>query len=582
MVLSCPRALPVHFASRGKVEVAATSRFALPAREEVTVELAEGGHWFGHGFAHHQSWPLEQGELDYPQLAVNNIQCPIWMCSAGFALLLNTRQPFSLRCNLHGDGLLVISSPYPCDLHIFAGPDLPTARRQLIEFLGQPRDFPGHQLLREGIFCTWTEAPRTLTQSKVLNFARAIKRHGFPCSTLIIDDRWESDFGELTFASAFPDPAAMIAEITELGMETWLWVTPFVNQSSATFAELQRHRLLVPDRETGEAALLKWWGGTAGLLDITNPHTRSWLRDRLAHLQKLGVAGFKIDGGDVKYQPPSERCAWHADPHPCGYSDALLKFFAELVPGHCETRTAWLSQPRSVVWRQGGKDSHWGSDNGLQAMITLALQLSLMGYDLQIPDMIPGRVQTMVSDAPLPSDELMVRWTEASALLPIMQFSYAPWHYSPATEHALRQLALLHRALGDYLLDQSRSRTHPLIRPLWYHHPEVEELYHPADEFLLGSDLLAAPVVHPGVTQRDVLLPPGTWIDAWTGKSHTGLLTNFPAPCPGIPLFVASGATRLLATMQKALGQLERGSVPSGVTTTVFQAGLDRDLSVTG
>ena len=74
----------------------------------------------------------------------------------------------------------------------------------------------------------------------MLDFAREIRAHDYPCSTLIIDDRWESCFGELAFSRDFPDPRGLLAQLAEWGFQVWLWVTPFVNQEAATFSELSR------------------------------------------------------------------------------------------------------------------------------------------------------------------------------------------------------------------------------------------------------------------------------------------------------------------------------------------------------
>ena len=551
---------------------------AVPAGAEVHVVLASGGHWFGHGFSHVQPYPLETGSIVNPRFAVNNIQCPIWMCFAGYVLFADTTTLLDVRLNADGDGLLAIRAEEPFTLRLFHAATLPEAQRALVSTLGWPPPAPP---LGDALFCTWTQYPRTLTQARVLDFARQIRARGYPATTLIIDDRWESAFGELTFSADFPDPAALLRALRALDFDTWLWVTPFVNEEAATFADLERRQLLVPAKDGG-AARFTWWGGTAGLVDLTNPAGRAWFTDRLRALQALGAAGFKVDGGDFKYQPDPDGAMWHAWQGHSGYSDALLATVEAVAPGRCETRTAWLSQRRQVLWREGGKDSHWGLDNGLRAMITLALHLGLLGYDIVMPDMIPGRVQTLASDFPLPSDELMVRWTEATTFFPLMQFSYAPWNYAPATEAVVRAYAQLHKALEPYLTAEAAGRTAPLLRPLWYDAPDDPRLYPVADAWLLGRDLLVAPVTTPGAETRDIPLPPGAWIDAWTGAPVSGDLTAYPAPCPGIPLFVRAGREELRALLTPALAAIPRGTVPGGVTTTTYRAGLDREISVTG
>jgi alpha-glucosidase (family GH31 glycosyl hydrolase) len=557
----------------------------LAAGEVACFDLASGGHWFGHGFSHVQPYPLNAGTVVNHHFAVNNIQSPVWMCSAGGVLFAETTALLDVRINDGGDGLLRISCPGErLRLRLFTGRDLPAARAAWARHLGWPNPPPAPEHLGDSFFCTWTQYPRCITQARILDMARQIHARGYPCSTLIIDDRWESCFGELSFAPDFPDPAAMVAELHRLGMKVWLWVTPFVNQEAAQFAELGASGVLVPRRDGAGAALFKWWGGTAGLVDLTGAPGRAWYRAKLTALKQLGVDGFKIDGGDFKYQPSPVDGAWHDFKGASGYSDALLALFEEIAPNQCETRTAWLSARRSILWREGGKDSHWGLDNGLKAMVTLGLHLGLIGYDIVMPDMIPGRVQTMVSTMPLPSDELMIRWTEASVFFPLVQFSYLPWNYGPNTADAVKSYALVHKALQDYLVAQARDRLAPLLRPVWYDAPHCPELYTVADEFMLGADLLVAPVLDPGVTARDILLPPGSWVDAWSGTPFTGgtRLSAHPAPCPGIPLFVRAENRALGTALARSLAGIARGSVPAGVTTTTYRSGLDRDLSVTG
>ena len=553
--------------------------------ESVSFNLASGGHWFGHGFNHTQHFPLGDACIVAPSFGVNNIQSPIWMCSAGVAILAETTRLLDVRFNENRDGCLKVSSPFAAlRLRIWKRADLPEAQRELLRHLGWPNQPPEAGLFGDSLFCTWTQYPRTITQQRVLEMAFQIRERGYPCATLLIDDRWESCFGDLSFSEDFPDPKAMIEELHRLGFRVWLWVTPFVNRESRHFEELSQNKVLVPRRDHGGAAMFSWWGGEAGLIDATAPHGRAWLRERLRTLREdFGVDGFKIDGGDFKYQPAPDISLWHDPAGESGYSDALLSVFDELLPLACESRTAWLSQRRSIIWREGGKDSHWGKDNGLQAMVSLALHLGLMGYDILIPDMIPGRVQTLSADHPLPSDELMVRWTEASVFMPLIQFSYFPWNYAEATERAVRAYALLHRELQNYIAAEARDRKSPLIRPIWYDSPDALELMGVCDEYMLGRDLLVAPVLEEGAVARDVFLPPGRWINAWSGMVvHEGHHISFPSPCPGIPLFVRAERPDLVGLLRQFLSGIKRGSVPAGFTSATYTAGLNRDIRFTG
>jgi len=566
------------------VSLSVDCEIAVPRGSWIRFNLASGGCWYGHGFAHRQPYPLNAEPIVNTRFAVNNIQSPIWMCSGGYALLVDTTDALDVRCNERGDGWLKISCPDAVvTVRVFQGRNLPEAHRKLMGHLHWPPPAPEARVLGDALFCTWTQYPRAVSQDRVLEMARAIRREGFPCSALTIDDRWESAFGELAFSADFLDPAAMVRELHEMGFRVLLWTTPFVNLEAETFPGLAERNWLAPSKDGSGPALFKWWGGTAGIVDLTNPEARAWYKAQLMRLREIGVDGFKIDGGDAKYQPRPSGTAWHREAGPSGYIDLYLALYEEVAPGVCESRTAWLSQGRNILWREGGKDSHWGIDNGLRAMVTLGLHLSLLGYDVLIPDMIPGRVQTMEASLPLPSDELFVRWVEASALMPIMQFSYFPWNYQGPAARAAKQYAILHKSLEGYLAEQVEERTAPLLRPLWYDQPEQSDFYSIGDEFLLGNDILAAPVLEAYQTARDIILPEGEWRDAWTGqlirRKH---LLQYPAPCPGMPIFVRAGRRDLFDKVHAALREIERGTIISGAITATYTCGLDRDISVTG
>ncbi len=241
--------------------VRTSGRIPVPRGVPVRFDLASGGHWYGHGFAGTQPYPLEAGTIVNDAFAVNNCQCPIWMCSAGAALLAETTAALSVRCNADSDGRLEIRcDAEPLTFEVFAGASLADAVRAMLARLGWPNPPPASRLLGDSIFCTWTQYPRCITQERVLGMAHAIREHDYPCSVLTIDDRWESAFGELEFSAAFPAPAEMVRELHALGFRVILWVTPFINREARTFAELGRRGLLVRAKNGGDAALLKWWG----------------------------------------------------------------------------------------------------------------------------------------------------------------------------------------------------------------------------------------------------------------------------------------------------------------------------------
>jgi hypothetical protein len=121
-----------------------------------------------------------------------------------------------------------------------------------------------------------------------------------------------------------------------------------------------------------------------------------------------------------------------------------------------------------------------------------------------------------------------------------------PWAKgNEAEEIAVEFIRLRYRLLPYiYSLAWENHRTGmPLARPLFFHDADDPDLSGVSDAFLLGPDILVAPVTAEGVTERDVHLPRGHWVDFWTDCIHTGAEAVLAdAPLERIPVFVRAGA----------------------------------------
>jgi alpha-glucosidase (family GH31 glycosyl hydrolase) len=167
----------------------------------------------------------------------------------------------------------------------------------------------------------------------------------------------------------------------------------------------------------------------------------------------------------------------------------------------------------------GDRDTVWGLDNGLQSLIPTLLTSAVLGYPFCLPDMVGGNAYW----GQYPDTELMVRWAQVSAMMPAVQWSIPPWDISDtalkaclATERA-REAILLPR-LPDLVRKASRTLV-PICRPLWWLDPTDEETFAIDDQFLIGDDVIVAPVVQEGARWRKVYLPRGEWIQ-WVIDSH--------------------------------------------------------------
>jgi alpha-glucosidase (family GH31 glycosyl hydrolase) len=144
--------------------------------------------------------------------------------------------------------------------------------------------------------------------------------------------------------------------------------------------------------------------------------------------------------------------------------------------------------------------------------------------------------------------ELLIRWAQASALMPLIQFSIGPWHFDEQTVTAARKASQLHLRFAPLIIQLARQAPktgEPILAPLWYQSPKDPSTHDITDQFMLGDDLLVAPVVQKGATVRDVYLPAGKWRDLENGKIVEGgaWLRKHPAPLEVLPVFVRQGST---------------------------------------
>ncbi|GAA4969234.1 glycoside hydrolase family 31 protein [Yinghuangia aomiensis] len=383
----------------------------------------------------------------------------------------------------------------------------------------------------------WIETVFEPTQQKVLDYAERLLAEGFPPGVLMIDDQWSNDYGNWTFhPGRFPDPAGMVAELHRLGFEVMLWLVPYVTPDSPTARTLNDAGLLLRDpADRDRAAVGHWWNGWSSALDLGNPKTVAWLQGVLGTLRtEFGIDGFKFDGGDAEWwrrlgvaDPEAYTLAWNR----IGLAWPLNEY-----------REAWRTAGLPLAQRQQDKYHLWEGRFGIESLIPNALAQALTGHAFTCPDMIGGGEFRFVpgEDGEGFDPELFVRYAQIAALFPMMQFSAAPWRVLDAEHLAIvRHAARLHAAFGAEILtvaEASAKTGDPVQRPLAWAYPDggYEDV---TDQFLIGDDLLVAPVTLRGATTRDVHIPRGTW-RADDGTEHTGpARVTVAAPLARLPHF---------------------------------------------
>jgi alpha-glucosidase (family GH31 glycosyl hydrolase) len=230
-------------------------------------------------------------------------------------------------------------------------------------------------------------------------------------------------------------------------------------------------------------------------------------------------------------------------------------------------RSGWTnSAPCSTVVWGGDNTTVWGYD-GLSSAVKDALDMGMSGISRWGSDI--GGFHTLSDQKPL-TPELLARWIEFGAASAVMRTksegfavpSYTrPQIWDPGTLPIWRRYAKLHTQLYPYLAAadaQYRGSGMPTMRALALQWPDDARAAGRDDEYLFGPDLLAAPVLEPGASEREAYLPAGRWLDFWRSVAFDersgGVSLTKPAPLEGsrsvtvpapldqLPLFVRAGA----------------------------------------
>jgi len=168
--------------------------------------------------------------------------------------------------------------------------------------------------------------------------------------------------------------------------------------------------------------------------------------------------------------------------------------------------------------------------------------------------------------------ELLTRWYQVGFLTPLFRnhaelssYDHEPWRFGKYYEDIIRKYIKLRYRLLPFLyttLEEAHRTGVPMFRPLLLNFPSDPNTLTIDDEFMVGDDLLAAPVTRAGATGRLVYLPQGTWFDFWTGVPHAGEQTiPVSAPLETIPLFVRGGAMLPLGPEMNWVGEKESNPI---------------------
>jgi alpha-glucosidase (family GH31 glycosyl hydrolase) len=503
------------------------------AQDSVRLQLssAEGELWWSGVINHGNLMPLADG---YHANLINNLYGnqaqPLLLSNKGNVVW--SEEPFVIDCE---HSTIQLKKPAGEFKTFHAGNSLKEAYQYASKTFFPPSGrAPAKFLFSNPQYNTWIELLYNQNQEDVLKYAKAIKDNGFPPGVIMIDDNWQEDYGTWRFHPArFPNPTAMVDTLHAWGFKVMVWVCPFVSPDSETFRKLQQANALLNDAE-GYPKLVKWWNGASAVLDFTDPNAVKWFHEQLGSLMKTNkIDGFKFDAGDPEFYVDT-----HGDRPASPNEHAELFAKIGLDYPFNEYRATWKMGGQPLAQRLRDKNHSW---NDLKLLVPDILLQGIMGYPFTCPDMIGGGEMGSFLNLKTINQDLIVRSAQLHALMPMMQFSVAPWRILDAAHlDAVKQAIALRAKYNPAILNLLEAATktgEPIVRMMAYEFPG-QGLDKVTDQFMLGPAILVAPILNSENT-RTVMLPKGKWRNMLDNKVISGPKTiTLKVTLSQLPYFV--------------------------------------------
>jgi alpha-D-xyloside xylohydrolase len=523
------------------------------------------------GMGQHQHGRLDQKGMVLDLVQRNSeVSIPLMISSRGYGLLWNS--PAVGRAEFAENGTRwVADSARQIDYWVTAGEGPAEILNNYADATGHAPAFP------EWALGLWQSKLRYESQTEVLEVAKEYLARGLPLSVMTIDYYHWPRLGDWRFeAGDWPDPRAMVTELTQMSVRTMVSVWPSLSPLSENYAQMRDAGYLVASEQGTPAHHLfpdKGFHGKpmgVSFYDATNAAARDLLWSKLkANYYDLGIRLWWLDGCEPEIYPEQfANLRYDAGPgrevtniYPLEHVRGIFEHMA--AEGETEiislVRSAWAGSQRygALLW-SGDVDATF---DALRMQIRAGLNAGLSGIPWWTTDI--GGFHGGDSQDP-DYQELVARWFQYAVFCPVLRMhghreprgqfgaghSGGPnelWSFGERTTPILVDQLRLRERLRPYLAQQMRlaaDKGLPPMRPLFLDFPADVQAWRVEDQFLLGPDLLVVPVTQAKARERDVYLPLGAdWINTATGELHEGGGTlSVVAPLERIPVFSRAGS----------------------------------------
>lgn len=439
-------------------------------------------------------------------------------------------------------------------------------------------------------------------EKRVREIADGFRKNKIPADVIYLDVDYMDGYRVFTWdKTRFPNPPEMLADLKADGFKTVLIIDPGIkrDENYSTYTEGLKNNIYVKNAD-GSILIRNAWAAESAFPDFTDPKARDWFGAQYKNHLAEGIAGFWVDMNEPatfvtpNYEKPE---TMH---HPAktfaldtphvgdGLPDTHRRYHnlygmqmarstfdgvKKLAPKKRPfvlTRAGFSGVQRySAVWT-GDNYSGW---EHLALSIPMLANLSVSG--------VPFVGADAGGFAEMPTGELYARWLQAAALTPFLRShsvgwvgNKEPWAFGDEWTRINRSSVELRYQFLPYLytLFREHERTgQPVMRPLWYEYPNDKRTYLINDEFMIGTDILVAPIVKEGTNIRGIYLPVGAdWVDWWTGaRLESGKMHYIQFPPDNLPIYVRVGAVIPTQNVIQHTGEMPSAEITLNVVTGI-------------
>jgi len=394
-------------------------------------------------------------------------------------------------------------------------------------------------------FGLWISRFGYKTREEVETVADDLKNYDIPCSVIHLDPFWMREEHYCDFewnTKKFPDAGEVMKNLKEKGIRISLWKQPYIPQRTALFNEGKEKGYFVR-KKNGDVYLIKDAINKlrrCGIVDFTNPDVVRWYQDIHRKLLRQGVSVFKLDMGEAI---PEDGVFHNGKTGRAMHNFYILLYQKAVFEVYQE-----FSKKDAIIWGRSvyavcqRYPVHWSGDplcnyRDMAFNLRGGLSWGLSGGAFWSHDIggFDGK----------PTPEFYIRWAQFGLLSSHSRCHGTtprePWEYGKKVLEIFRKYVKLRYRLIPYIYTYAHAAAEtglPVIRALPIEYQDDPNCYYYDLEYLLGRELLIAPVFS-DEEKRELHLPEGEWIDYWNKISLRGKqLITYKAPLDIIPMFI--------------------------------------------